>query len=241
MSRSRRARFRPESWDALEERVALSTVAPVTRMTLGEWSPSPAAIRAAHRQALAPPQDIPRMPRLPAAPRRPTAVLPPLQTPSVVIDQHYDAFRADISGAIDLYLTNLRDNPAAASDVGNQYLNYVSGRTLSLSRDLVSYFNRLPIRLPRVPGPYHTHRPETAIQFYLAHQIAGQGPQLLLQQLVSQPLPATPGPAAELYVASIENLIEGSRAQVREGVRLLFAGRGVLGVGRITPAIPGHP
>ena len=130
---------------------------------------------------------------------------------------------------------------AVVSDVANQYLNYVSQRTLTLSRDLVSYFNRLPIRLPRVPGAYHMPRPETAIQLYLANQIAGQGPQLLLQQMLNLPLPTSTGSAVDLYIASASTIISGSQQQVREGVRLLFAGRSVLGVGQSTPAIPSQP
>jgi hypothetical protein len=137
--------------------------------------------------------------------------------------------------------TRIPFDQAVVNDVANQYTNYVSQRTLTLSRDLVSYFNRLPIRLPRLPGPYFTPRPETAIQFYLSNQIAGQGPQLLLQQLLALPLPSSTGSAVDLYVQSASSIIEGSRQQVNEGVRLLFSGRSVLGVGQLTPAIPGQP
>jgi hypothetical protein len=125
--------------------------------------------------------------------------------------------------------------------VANQYLNFVADRTSKLSQDLVTYFNRLPIRLPRIPGAYHTPRPETAIQFLVANQIAGQGPQQLLQQLTTQPLPSGSNEAVELYLATIDTIIESSRAQILEGVRLLFAGRSVLGTGQITPVIPVQP
>ncbi len=128
-----------------------------------------------------------------------------------------------------------------SGNVSSQYLNYVADRTLRLSQDLVTYFNRLPIRLPRIPGAYHTPRPETAIQFLLANQIAGQGPQLLLQQLTSQPLPSGSDAAVELYLATIDIMIESSREQILEGVRLLFAGRSVLGTGQISPVIPVQP
>lgn len=126
-------------------------------------------------------------------------------------------------------------------NLANQYLSFVADRTSRLSQDLVTYFNRLPIRLPRMPGAYHTPRPETAIQFLLANQIAGQGPQLLLQQLTSQPLPSGSDAAVELYLATIDTIVESSREQILEGVRLLFAGRSVLGTGQITPVIPVQP
>lgn len=126
-------------------------------------------------------------------------------------------------------------------NVSNQYLNYVADRTQRLSQDLVTYFNRLPIRLPRIPGAYHTPRPETAIQFLVANQIAGQGPQQLLEQLTTQPLPVGSEAAVELYLATIDTIIGNSREQILEGVRLLFAGRSVLGTGQISPVIPVQP
>lgn len=126
---------------------------------------------------------------------------------------------------------------AVVADIANQYFNFVNQRTLTLSSDLVTYFNRLPIRLPRLPGPYFTPRPETAIQFFLTSQIAGQEPQILLSQLLAQPLPSSTGDAVDFYNASISTIIENSRQQVRESVRLLFAGKGL---GDILPVYPGQ-
>ncbi|QDV39664.1 hypothetical protein [Tautonia plasticadhaerens] len=127
--------------------------------------------------------------------------------------------------------------PPNTADIANQYLGFVNQRTLQLSGDLVTYFNRLPIRLPRLPGAYYTPRPETAIQFFLTSQIAGQEPQILLSQLLAQPLPSSTGDAVDFYNASISTIIENSRQQVRESVRLLFAGKGL---GDILPVYPGQ-
>ncbi|RUL84186.1 hypothetical protein [Tautonia sociabilis] len=233
-------RFRPGTWDPLEERVVLSTGlrVPLDRAALIDRYRELAAQRAAARQ----------LPSLPASVSRPALVARPaprgLNTPEAVINQQYASYAADVSHAVDLYFGSLSENPsntAVLDDVGRQYLSYISQRTLSLSRDLVSYFNRLPIRLPRVPGNYYTERPETAIQLYIANQIAGQGPQLLLAQLLALPLPSSTGNAVDLYQDTVSSIIESSRQQIREGVRLLFAGRSVVGVGLLTPAIPAQP
>lgn len=144
------------------------------------------------------------------------------------------------AGAVLQAQVTIPASPGAVADVAGQFQVYIAERTLQLSQELVTAFNRMPIRLPKLPGPYHTHRPPTAIQTFLANQIAGPSPTSLLQQLLALPLPTTTGSAVDLYIASASTVIASSEQQVREGVRLLFAGRDVLGLGLLTPAIPGQ-
>jgi hypothetical protein len=129
-------------------------------------------------------------------------------------------------------------DPAVVGDVAGQYRNYVGQRTLTLSRDLVTYFNRLPVQLPKRPGPYHTHRPRNAIQQFLYNRIIGSPSSSLSLTLLSTPLPASTGTSVELYVATVSTAIENSRQEVTEGVRLLFSGQEVPGLGTIRPIMP---
>ena len=160
------------------------------------------------------------------------------QTPFAEINRQFDAFVVDTQSAMAAYFDALATDAAVASDTAIQVQSDFIQRTFAMSQSLVTYFNRLPIALPKTPGPYRTSRPRTAIQTFIANRLTGQDPSSLVQTLQAIPLPGSAGPPLALYSASLATAIAKSRQEILEGVRLLFSGQDVLGLGTKTPTIP---
>ncbi|MBY0397045.1 MAG: hypothetical protein K2X91_11350 [Thermoleophilia bacterium] len=145
----------------------------------------------------------------------------------------------DPSLAAGTLITAQVDSPNdQTADAGAQYRSFLALRTLALSQSIVAYYNRIPIQLPKLPGPYHTHRPRSAIQQFIANQIAGSSGTSLGMILGATPLPTTGPSALDLYLNTTAATIANSQATVREGIRMIFAGQYVVGLGATSPTIP---
>jgi hypothetical protein len=113
---------------------------------------------------------------------------------------------------------------SAANSAGSIFPSFIINRTGLLGINLVTYFNMLPIRLPKDNAPPHTPTQRGAIQTYVYDQAVGSQPTSLQQALLAIPLPATPGADLQIYDAAVAAAVAQSRQQMLDGVQGIFAG-----------------
>lgn len=138
-----------------------------------------------------------------------------------------------------------------AATAAGLFSTFVLYRAQAMAQQIVSYLNRLPIKLPRVPGLPRQPGPRNALQLYTTSALLGSAPNSLVSSLLSVPLPADTGSSLILYDAATQSILDQSRLALLEGMRLLFANRGLYapisapttiperGGDQVTPA-PGH-
>jgi hypothetical protein len=114
-----------------------------------------------------------------------------------------------------------------AASVASLFSTYVLQRAQQMSQDIVTYVNRTPVKLPRIPGEPRQPGPRIAVQLYATSAIEGTGSDSLLSGLFSIPLPTGTGASQILFDAATGTAIETSRTALLEGIRLLFANRGL--------------
>lgn len=115
----------------------------------------------------------------------------------------------------------------SAASAAGLFTSYVFQRAEQLAQDLVTFLNRLPVKLPRVPGQPRKPGPRNAVQLYTTSTILGSDPNSLISTLQAIPLPVDLGPSRVLYEATTGTAIDQSRSSLLEGMRLLFANRGL--------------
>jgi hypothetical protein len=114
---------------------------------------------------------------------------------------------------------------SASSAAAAIFPNYVTSATQQLAVNLVSYFNALPFKLPRMFAFPHQSQRTGALQQYVYQVAAGGGPDSLRSTLNAVTLPATPGGDLQIYQSTVMTAINASRLQMLDGVQQIFAGK----------------
>jgi hypothetical protein len=114
---------------------------------------------------------------------------------------------------------------SASSSAGSIFPSYIIASTQQLAVRLVSYFNSLPFKLPRMYAPPHQSQRAGAIQQFVYQAVAGTAPTSLQQSLLGVTLPQTPGSDLQIYDAVIATVVNGSRLQLLGNVQQIFAGK----------------
>lgn len=129
------------------------------------------------------------------------------------------------------------------STAAAEFQTYITQRLQEMAQTLVSYYNRLPLQLPRSPGP--TPRlpgPRNAVQLNIFRQLVGASYQdSLLNSLLSTPLPSTNSPqVVDLYDETTGIVIKNSRRALDEAIRLTFRREDAIGGGGAIPTVPAN-
>jgi hypothetical protein len=127
------------------------------------------------------------------------------------------------------------------TDALDQFETYVTGRLQSMSQTLITYLNRLPIKLPRSPGRPRNPGPRNAVQLVVFRQLTGNTPSSLKNVLLAIPTP-TSSSATDLafYQATASQAISTSQEALLESFRLTFTSESTLGQGSRIPTIPAN-
>jgi hypothetical protein len=112
---------------------------------------------------------------------------------------------------------------SASSSAASIFPGYITSSTQQLAVKLVSYFNSLPFKLPRMFAFPHQPQRTGAIQQYVFQVAAGTSPTSLKNSLLSVTLPQTAGGDLQIYNAAIDTAITASRLQMLDGVQQIFA------------------
>ncbi len=113
------------------------------------------------------------------------------------------------------------------ANAASLFSTYVLQRAQQMTQELVTFLNRLPVKLPRVPGLPRQPGPRNAVQLYTTSAIIGSGSDSLVTSLFSVSLPTDTGPSLVLFDAATGAAIDRSRTALLEGMRLLFSNRGL--------------
>jgi hypothetical protein len=114
---------------------------------------------------------------------------------------------------------------SASSAAATIFPGYIISSTNQLAVNLVSYFNNLPFKLPRMFAFPHQSQRTGALQQYVYQIVAGTGPDSLRTILLAVALPATPGGDLQIYQSTIETAVNASRTEMLSGVQQIFAGK----------------
>jgi hypothetical protein len=112
---------------------------------------------------------------------------------------------------------------SASSSAASIFPGYIISSTQQLAVKLVSYFNSLPFKLPRMFAFPHQAQRTGAIQQYVFQVAAGASATSLKNSLLSVTLPQTTGGDLQIYNAAIDTAINASRLQMLDGVQQIFA------------------
>ena len=88
---------------------------------------------------------------------------------------------------------------------------------------LVTYFNSLPFKLPRMFALPHQEQRSGALQQYVYQVVAGGSPNSLEHSLLAISLPLTTGSDLQIYQAAVNTAVTTSRLQMLNGVEQIFA------------------
>jgi hypothetical protein len=113
----------------------------------------------------------------------------------------------------------------AASSAGSIVPGYITVSTQQLAVNLESYFNSLPIKLPRKYAPPHQPRSGGAIQQYVNQILVGAASTSLEQTLLAVSLPLTPGGDLDIYEATVATAVNASRVKMLDSVQQIFANK----------------
>ncbi len=114
---------------------------------------------------------------------------------------------------------------SASASAGAIFPGYITVSSQALAVNLVSYFNTLPFKLPRMYAPPHQDHRAGAIQQYVYQIIAGSASTSLEQQLLAVALPLTPGGDLQIYDTTITTAINASRIKMLDSVQQIFANK----------------
>ncbi len=114
---------------------------------------------------------------------------------------------------------------SASTSAGTIFPSYITASTQQLAVNLVSYFNNLPIKLPRKFAFPHQRQSKGAIQQYVYQVAVGTSPTSLEQSLLAVPLPLTPGGDLQIYDDTIATDVNASRLRMLNGVEQIFANK----------------
>lgn len=115
--------------------------------------------------------------------------------------------------------------------------SFVQQRVAQMTQQIVTYFNRLPIKLPKSPTPPRTSTQRNSVQFFVNQTLQGGGPESLSTALLTLALPTTTGSSLQLYDQAFRATIDVNRETMIEGIRILFSGQTL--ASNQTPVIPG--
>jgi hypothetical protein len=103
--------------------------------------------------------------------------------------------------------------------------SFITNRAAEMAINLVTYFNSLPLRLPRFNAPPHTPNQRGAIQAYVYQQVAGGSATSLQGSLLAITLPTTAGSDLKIYDAAVAAAVAQSRQRTLNGVNQVYAGK----------------
>jgi hypothetical protein len=114
---------------------------------------------------------------------------------------------------------------SASSAAASIFPGYITSSTIQLAVNLVSYFNSVPFKLPRMFAFPHQNQRTGALQQYVYQVVASTGPDSLRTILLSVALPATPGGDLQIYQAAVTAAVDASESQMLSNVQQIFAGK----------------
>jgi hypothetical protein len=161
-----------------------------------------------------------------------------------VFDPTQNAFRAFLPTDASLPAGTVLSASVSGPDSGDtdalsQFQTYVTGRLQTMSQTLITYLNRLPIKLPRSPSTPRNPGPRNAVQLVVFRQLTGNTSSSLKNTLLAIPVP-TSSSATDLafYQATTQQAIATSQNALLESFRLTFTSENTLGEGSRIPTIP---
>ncbi len=114
---------------------------------------------------------------------------------------------------------------SASSSAGTIFPSFITANSQQLAVKLVSYFNSLPFKLPRMFAFPHQDARSGALQQYVYQIVAGAAATSLEQTLLAVTLPQTPGGDLQIYQSAVTTAINASRLQMLDGVQQIFSGK----------------
>jgi hypothetical protein len=114
---------------------------------------------------------------------------------------------------------------SASSVAGSIFPGYITTSTQQMAINLVSYFNSLPIKLPRFYARPHQPQRAGALQQYVYEVVAGSATTSLKNSLLAITLPQTLDGDLQIYDAAVKAAINASETQMLSNVQQIFAGK----------------
>ena len=114
---------------------------------------------------------------------------------------------------------------SASSSAATIFPSFITANSQQLAVKLVSYFNSLPFKLPRMFAFPHQDARSGALQQYVYQIVAGASVNSLEQTLLAVTLPQTPGGDLQIYQSAVTTAINASRLQMLDGVQQIFSGK----------------
>jgi hypothetical protein len=114
---------------------------------------------------------------------------------------------------------------SASNSAATIFPSFITANSQQLAVKLVSYFNSLPFKLPRMFAFPHQDARSGALQQYVFQIVAGAASTSLEQTLIAVTLPQTPGGDLQIYQSAVAYAINASRLQMLDGVQQIFSGK----------------